>query len=634
LSRSADEQRKAKDFREALHRFERATELRPDFPPYLVRRAFMYEQRGDYARAEDLYRNSVEAMRSKADWMPPAELEVAPPMAFYSPDNYQAYKHLGDVLMRQATSAELAEGDAGSVRDAYAEAARVYRDALMTELNQQIYWSYYLAGSAPSIEPSGAAAAVSNLGVVLLKAGNYGDGVEILETLVRSPVESSDEGRRIRERTEILAVLAGPYYEVLEQWTNSYYPELPAPDDRNPVFRLNLGWAYELRGKAEKAREQYLIAVKSDPTFHPAMNDLGVLAAKDGALDEAKRFFHASLKEKPDYAYAAHNLGVALLRSGPADFFAGQGYVARAVSQDSSLAQTSYDYIFDNELYFLNLSLAGRIPPDWAFAARAERSAFYVSAGAVALLLWRIIRRTAYDKGWDSLIGRIFDMGRARYGSLVSRFWVRLRDGWLRFALLGQLRVNPRRWWVTPLTLAVTAPVVAVAQGWSLFWEHSAIRLLMIGTLVYVALVSLLVHHAGHALAALRYRVRVREAPWAAGIVQAVALAAVSGPFVAPIPATSVEGDAEERKQHFVYLAGPLASIIFAVFLYGLYAASHVLLLHFGAVLNLSLAAASLLAVPPLEGATISEGYYTRWTFRAAIFVAAMAALVAIDSFS
>ncbi len=617
-----EEQHEHRDYREALGNFERAAELNPHFPPYLVRQAFMYEQREHYGTAEALYRSSLGAMHKKADWMPPSDLKRQPPLAFYFPDNYHAYKHLGDVLMRQGAGAERAGSDAESVRGEYAEAVEAYRDALMTEFEQATYGSSVSVPSAP--------AAVSNLGVALLKAGSYEKGVEVLETLVRPPVAFDDEEALVRERAEVLDALVDPYV-VPEEWKSSSIPQLPTPDDRNPVFHLNLGWAHELNGDAGKARERYLAALRIDPTFHPAMNDLGVLAVKDGELGEAKGYFDAALEEKPDYAYAAHNLGVALLSSGPADFLAGQGNIARAASHDESLAETSYDYIFDNELYFLNLSLADKVPPDWQFAAHAERSTFYISLGAVALLLWGIIRRTAYEKGRETLVGRAFGFGQERYGAPVSRFWAWVRNGWLRFSRLG--RPSRSRWWVTPLALLITAPAVAVVQGWSLFWEESAVKLVVITSLVYVAMVSLLVHHAGHAVVALRDKLQVREAPWPAGIAQAVALVAVGGPFVAPMPATSVEGDAEERKRQSVLLAGPLASILFAMLLYALYIASHIPLFNFGAVLNLGLAAASLLSLPPLEGATIGEGYYTRWTFWMATFVTVMSAFIAISSF-
>jgi Zn-dependent protease len=313
------------------------------------------------------------------------------------------------------------------------------------------------------------------------------------------------------------------------------------------------------------------------------------------------------------------------------NFLAAQGFLARAADQDSSLAEVRYDYIFDNELNFLNLSLGTNVPGDWKFATQAERSAFYVSGGAAILLLWRIIRRTAYESGRETLIGRIFGSGQERYGGSIARYWARVRDGWLRISRLGS---PSHGWWlVTPLALVVSALVLVIAEGWSLLWEGSVSRLVMVATLLYVAFVSLLVHHAGHAVVALRSGLQVREAPWLAGIAQAIVLGALSGPFIAPMPATSVEGEAEERRRQLVFFAGPLASIFMALLLYALYLASHVPLFNFGAVLNVALAAASLLSLPPLEGTEISEGYYTRWAFWAAIFVTVITALIASSGY-
>jgi tetratricopeptide (TPR) repeat protein/Zn-dependent protease len=596
-------------YEEALSAFDQAVGLRPDWPPYVVRQAFMLEKLEDYAKAEELYRNSLEAMKQQAEWMNPEQLEAMRPEDFYSPFNYHTTKHLGDVLLREAENAKQTteEDDATEHQDKYEEAAREYRRALTT-------------GTVPS-----KSAAVSNLGVALLRAGYYTRSIEVLETLVQPPATVGDPKTAC---TQFWKAVGGSVQVECDE-----YSTLPGTTDaHNPVFHLNLGWAYELNEQPEKAKEQYLSAVKSDPSFFPALNDLGAMAVKDGDLGEAKGYFEAALKAKPDYAYAAHNLGVALLESGGiGNFLAAQHYLAHAVSYDASLAETSYDYIFDHELYFLNLSLGTSVPADWKFAAHAERSNLVLSVVVVALLLWGIIRRTAYEKGRETLVDKMFGFGKERYGSSLSRVWTRVRNGWLRFSRLGRPRRAP--WWMTPLALAVTAPAVAAVEGWSLLWETSAVKLTVVVTLVYLALVSLLVHHAGHAIVALRNRLQVREAPWPAGIAQAIALVAASGAFVAPMPATSVEGETDKRRHESVLLAGPLASILFALLLYVLYVSTHIPLFNFGAVLNLGLAAASLLALPPLEGATISEGYYTRWTFWIAIFVTVMSAILAANSF-
>jgi Tfp pilus assembly protein PilF/Zn-dependent protease len=568
--RFSDQENPPNEYREALVAFEQAAKRRGDWPPYVVRKAFMYEKLGDYDAAEGFYCDALNMMRQRAE--SPECYEG--PFDFSHPDKYQAIKHLGDVLMVQAE---------------YDKAARVYLEAQGRELGDQ----YYVPNSA----------ATSNLGIALLMEKNYEAGIEVLESLVRPGASFVSSGKTI------------------------------VPDEHNPIFRLNLGWAYERHGEPKKAKSQYLEAVKSDPTFFPALNDLGVLAAKEGRLEEAKGYFYAALDAKRDYAHASYNLGVALISSGGmGNFLAAQSYLARAVNHDPALRDATYDYIFDNKLYLLDLSLAEKLPADWEFAARAEQSAFYVSSAAAVLLMWRIIRRTGLDTIRETLAGRLFEWVQTRFGVPAARFWAYIRDLWLRSARLG--RIGRDRWWVTPLALLVSAPVVALAQSWSLLQQDSAAKLVMIVTLLYVALVSLLVHHAGHAMVGLRSGLRVQEAPWVAGIIQALALANFGGPFVAPMPATSVEGDAEERRRQLVYLAGPVTSILFAVLLYVLYLSSNVPLFHFGAVLNLGLAAASLLSLPPLEGATIAVGYYTRWTFWATIFVTVMSALLAISHFS
>jgi len=564
------------DYGDALAAFERAASLRPNWPPYIVRQAFAHEKLEEYDTAAETYRHALEVMQERTGWMDPDDLEYSSPIEIYSyhySDPYEAAKHLGDMLLRQAKNyAAVREGDenAEKIVAKFDEAAQAYRRAL----------------DVGGVQTT---AAANNMGVALLLA------------------EKEKEEEDFDGAIEVLRTLVQPVDESSEDWQSSV-----VPDENNPIFHLNLGWTYELDGQPEKAKEQYLAAVRGDPTFHPALNDLGVLAAKSGELSDAQGYFDAALEAKPDYDYAAYNLGVALLRSGPQNFLAAQHYLARAVGQNDSLSETSYDYVFDNELYFLNLSLGTSVPPDWEFATHAERSTFVVSFGAVVLLLWGILLRTVRQKGRETFIGKVSEFLRARYGAGASRLWARIRDGWLHLSGLG--RPSAGRWWMTPLALLTTALAVTLVQGWSLLWTHSAVKPVMVAMLVYVAFVSLLVHHAGHAVVALRSRLRVTDAPWPAGIAQAIVLVAVGGPFVAPMPATSVEGKAEERRRQLVLLAGPLATIFLAVLLYALYALSHIPLFRFGVVLNLGLAAASLLSLPPLEGATIGEGYYRRWT--------------------
>jgi hypothetical protein len=320
-----------------------------------------------------------------------------------------------------------------------------------------------------------------------------------------------------------------------------------------------------------------------------------------------------------------------LLRSGPQGFIAAQHYLGQAVRQDRSLLDKPYDYVFDNDLFFLNLSLGDRVPSDWTFAKDAQRSTLEISLVVVALLFWRILRTFVLIKSRETAIGKAFDWIRAKLGARLLRFPTRLRRGWVGFQRLGLLASD--RSWVTPVALFVTPLAVVVVQGWSLLWETSPNKLLMLGVILCLSLVSLLVHHAGHVLAALRYQMRVHESPWPAGIAQAVTLVAIGGPAFCPMPAASVNGEADRRKRSFVYLAGPLASLFFAALLYALFLWSRIPMLHFGVTLNLAMASASLLLMPPLDAAKMDKGYYGGWTFWMATFVTVMSAFMAISNF-
>ena len=139
-----------------------------------------------------------------------------------------------------------------------------------------------------------------------------------------------------------------------------------------------------------------------------------------------------------------------------------------------------------------------------------------------------------------------------------------------------------------------------------------------------------MVHHAGHALAAMWFRMRIQEAPWPVGVLQSLALIVVGGPSVAPVPANIIkdEGREQERERNLIYLAGPAANILFAALLFVLFLLSHIPLLRLGAILSLAVAAVSLLLLPPLDGAMVGRGRYTRLLFWAGITMAVLWALV------
>lgn len=580
------------NYHEAFDSFSQAAKLRPGWPPYMVRQAFLQEQLGHYDEAEELYRSALQAVDEQVAEADTDQLDLSED--FYS-SSYYAAKHLGDVLLRGAENARRTAGENGSkeLSSKYEEAAQKYRRALSTT-------------TGPS-----ETAAVNNLGMALLRAGRYDQSISVLETLVRPS-----------------SLLAATEAECVGFWEAAgeavptgcrELPELPGtPDIHNPVFYLNLGWAYQLDGQPRGAEENYLDAVRSDGSFHPALNDLGVLATEEHDLEEAKSYFQAALDAKrtetgEDYAHAAHNLGVTLLESGPRHFLAAQDYLARAAAKDPSIGEASYDYIPDNELYFLNLSLASNVPPDWRFAKEAENSTgiisgFMLLSIALGYARTEIVQETIVER-FLSFVKRFSSNRR------IPRLLRKLRVGLLKFMKLGVPAVSG--WWVTPLALLVSTPAIVTVMGWDLWrglWRgDSEAKWLMLGVLFYLVVVTLLVHHAGHALAALWLKMRVREAPWPAGIVQALAMVLIGGPAVAPVPASVVEGGEErERERALIFLAGPVASMLFAALLFVLFLTSHISLLKLGAILNLAVAAVSLLLLPPLDGGMVGKGRYTR----------------------
>ena len=594
------------DHDEASAAFDRATDMRPDWPPYVVRKALMQEKSEEYEAAANSYDRALKLMQTKAGWMDPRSLESTSPIVIYSeyyPDPYQAAKHLGDVLLRQAQDYEAARegnGNSETVGARFSEAAQEYRRAL------ELSFSTADTVAKPT-------AAVNNLGIALLMAErekqDYKEDFSSVIDILKIPVRGADES------------------------TDEYWQYNVEFDEHNPIFRLNLGWAHELNGEPREAKKQYLSAVKSDPSFYPALNDLGVLAARENDTDAAKGYFDAALEANSGYDHAAFNMGVALLHSGPDNFLAAQHYSGRAVAENPALSETSYDYISDNELYFLNLSLLDSVPADWRFSTHAQKSTGGLSLLVLALLLGRIAIGYARMQLQNTILGQAFFYLRRKLAPYLERYRpaAQLRDGLVRFMHFGV--VSSSGWWTTPVALLVSGPAIVVVMGWGLITGDSEVKTVMLGVLLYLAVVSLLVHHAGHALAGWWFGMRVQEAPWPAGIIPSLALAAVGGPAVAPVPANIIQGEREERERErgLVYLAGPIASILFAALLFVLFLFSHIPLLRLGAILSLAVAVVSLLLLPPLDGAMVGRGRYTRLLFWAGI---AMTVLWAVVYFS
>jgi len=86
------------------------------------------------------------------------------------------------------------------------------------------------------------------------------------------------------------------------------------PDD--PIAHYNLGTLYLQRKDLPSARQHLAEAVKLNPAYVEAWNNLGMVAAEQGQEDEAIKDFRQSLLLKPAYVTALLNLGNLFRRTG------------------------------------------------------------------------------------------------------------------------------------------------------------------------------------------------------------------------------------------------------------------------------------------------------------------------------
>jgi Flp pilus assembly protein TadD len=75
---------------------------------------------------------------------------------------------------------------------------------------------------------------------------------------------------------------------------------------------LHEGVAFQKMGRTEEAIAQFEAALKAEPSYAEAQNDLGVALGSLGQTEEAIEHFSAALQLQPDYADARYNLDLAL----------------------------------------------------------------------------------------------------------------------------------------------------------------------------------------------------------------------------------------------------------------------------------------------------------------------------------
>ncbi|HZV04323.1 MAG TPA: tetratricopeptide repeat protein [Gemmataceae bacterium] len=105
------------------------------------------------------------------------------------------------------------------------------------------------------------------------------------------------------------------------------------------IAHQGMAKAWEKQGNIDKARIEYLEAVRSDPT-PVAHNNVGVFLARHGWSDEALEHFAQALALYPDYAQAYFNRGHILLEQGKLD--EAQQHLTEAVRLDPDFTTGHY----------------------------------------------------------------------------------------------------------------------------------------------------------------------------------------------------------------------------------------------------------------------------------------------------
>ena len=67
------------------------------------------------------------------------------------------------------------------------------------------------------------------------------------------------------------------------------------------------------QGRLDEAEEAFRAAIKEDPAYCDAMDNLGVMLRNEGKTDQAITWYERSISEKPDNAVAHQNLAVAYM---------------------------------------------------------------------------------------------------------------------------------------------------------------------------------------------------------------------------------------------------------------------------------------------------------------------------------
>jgi hypothetical protein len=360
-----------------------------------------------------------------------------------------------------------------------------------------------------------------------------------------------------------------------------------AADPMNPVYPMNAAWVARLTGDPDRATDLLTKALaEGTPLVAPAYNDLGVLAAQRGDLDNAFQYFRQAIATEPGYDLATWNLGVLQSRTSGALLLGGQALMADATRANPSLRAKALAFQADERVYRIEVS-GNRLELVRApgTGAAAGAAAFGVIATVGALI------RFFSDLGQlDDVAITLTQEGLARgrrrkiLGRSIPAFGSG-DDG------------PPSRPWLAWLPALV---VLVVTTAWTASWMAPDAFLTALAIGLLMAGLALVVHTCGHLVVAPPLEAAVGPAGWGPGIV----LALIGMPFHVPAGPFLAEriSARDAGASWWASFSGVLANLAAAVIAIALYLAVPMPFLRVLIATQLAVAAFSLIPSDPLDG--------------------------------